>query len=523
MGRAVSRRELLKLGSALAMPLIFAGCAPNNARPMTSSVEPAGKAAGSTLRLGVGGARTTDSLDPRTYTDTFIINIGRQIMNGLVEHDEAGRPVPELLERWEARAGAAQWRFWVRRDVVFHNGKTLDAEDIVYSLNLHRGSNTKSPGAGPLRDVTDIRAVGQDVIEIDLARGDADLPHILADYHYLVVPDGFEDWSRPVGTGAFRFEVFEPGVRALTIRHGSYWKAGRGRVEAVDTRAVNDDGRRIAGVLAGEFDAVNRVPATDMRRIQARQDIAILRSPGRYHPILAMQTDTAPFNSVHVRRALKHGIDRSAVLDSLFGGVGTLGNDHPIAACDPTFNLELVQTAFDPDAARHHLKLAGLDSLDVDLYTSDAAFAGAVDLGRQFSATASRAGLNLNVKVAAANGFWDNTWMKRPFVIGYWNGLPSAVRMMEVAYASRAGWNETHWRDASFDALLESARIELDQDKRRQYLWQLQAILHEDGGAIIPAFKDWIDAVNVRVKGYAPHSIFDLCDHRFAEKVWLDG
>ena len=74
------------------------------------------------------------------------------------------------------------------------------------------------------------------------------------------------------------------------------------------------------------------------RKIEASPGVGIRRTPGRYHVELAMQVDAAPFTSVDVRRALKFGIDRQAALDSLFGGFGSLGNDHPVAPSDPDFN-----------------------------------------------------------------------------------------------------------------------------------------------------------------------------------------
>jgi len=80
----------------------------------------------------VGGS-TSDVLDPRTFIDWVPINIGYQLMNGLVEIDAAGNARPELLEEWESRS-VTEWVFKVRRDVVFHNGKTLDADDVIYSI-----------------------------------------------------------------------------------------------------------------------------------------------------------------------------------------------------------------------------------------------------------------------------------------------------------------------------------------------------------------------------------------------------
>ncbi|HET9396688.1 MAG TPA: ABC transporter substrate-binding protein, partial [Nitrospiraceae bacterium] len=357
-GAPMTRRSALRLAVGGASAAVSACASGQSARvsPSTSS--------GNTLRLGIGGARTNDSLDPATYTDTFCVNVGRQIMNGLIEYDGQGRIAPELLESWEAEPGAASWIFNVRQGVEFHNGQTLTPDDVVYSINIHR-ENPLSLTGNILKRIKEVRAVSSNQIRIDLHEGDADLPHILGDYHLLVVPKGFNDWEHPIGTGPFRFESFRPGVMAITVRQPNYWKAGGARVEFIETLAINNDAARIDALLRGDVDVVNRVSPGQATRIEAGSGIGIKRTPGRYHVQMAMQVDTAPFNSVDVRRALKFGIDRQAALDLLFGGLGSLGNDHPVAPSDPDFNPELAQTGYDPERARHHLKKAGLDRLDV--------------------------------------------------------------------------------------------------------------------------------------------------------------
>jgi peptide/nickel transport system substrate-binding protein len=93
---------------------------------------------GGHLRLGMSGGSTTDSLNPTTYLQWVPVNLGYQIMNGLTEIDDHNKVTPELLTSWEAKPGAAEWVFDVRKDITFSNGKTLDADDIIYSINLHR-------------------------------------------------------------------------------------------------------------------------------------------------------------------------------------------------------------------------------------------------------------------------------------------------------------------------------------------------------------------------------------------------
>jgi peptide/nickel transport system substrate-binding protein len=90
-----------------------------------------------------------------------------------------------------------------------------------------------------------------------------------------------------------------------------------------------------------------------------------------------------------------------------------------------------------------------------------------------------------------------------------------------MAYKSDAAWNDTHWKRDDFDKLLASAKAELDESKRKTYLWEIQQQLNEQGGAIVPIFSAWIDAHDVKVKGIVPHHWLDLGNLRVAEKAWL--
>ena len=82
--------------------------------------------------------------------------------------------------------------------------------------------------------------------------------------------------------------------------------------------------------------------------------------------------------------------------------------------------------------------------------------------------------------------------------------------MLSVAFAAGAPWNETHWKNEKFEKLLADARGETDEAKRKAYIWEMQAMLSDDGGALIPVFRDWLDAHNDKVGGHTPHGGFDM-------------
>ena len=112
-------------------------------------------------------------------------------------------------------------------------------------------------------------------------------------------------------------------------------------------------------------------------------------------------------------------------------------------------------------------------------------------------------------------------WLKGPCVTSYWAGRAAATQMLAVAYGPDAPWNEGHFRNPRFDALLAAARAELDEPKRRVMIWEMQTILHDSGATIVPAFRDWVDAHSKAVGGHTPHGGFDMDNGLIADKAWM--
>ena len=507
---SLSRRSVLALGAA-ALPLVGASAA--------GAADDAPRRGG-TLRVGMSGGSTSDSLDFTTWTDWVAVVIGFALYNGLIENGPDNKPIPELAESWEAKPGATEWVLNLRKGVTFSNGKTFDADDAIYSLNLHRGK-TKSGAAGPMKAVSDIRKLDTHQIQIILNAGDADLPYVLSDYHMLMVPDGFKDYANPVGTGAFTLEKFDHGVACSLKRRTGYWKPGRGHLDAVRITVINDGSARLNALLTDAVDVIGNVEPKVVTLLKKNPKFAVVQAPGGWHAIMPMMIDRAPYNNPDVRLALKHAIDREAVLKAMFAGYGSLGNDHPIPKGDPFYNPNIPQTHYDPDKARFYFRRAGNPAAPILLQASDAAFDGAVNMAVLYQANAAAAGITIGVKRESADGFWDNVWLKGSFITSYWGGRPAATQMFGIAYKSDAPWNDTHWRVPAFDKLLADARAELDEAKRRQYIWEMQQMLHDDGGALIPVFRDYLDAHNVRVGGHTPHNGFLLDNGRICEKAWL--
>ena len=107
--------------------------------------------------------------------------------------------------------------------------------------------------------------------------------------------------------------------------------------------------------------------------------------------------------------------------------------------------------------------------------------------------SASKAGINLKRPVREPNdGYWSDVWMKKPFSAVYWSGRPVEDQMFSTAYKCGAAWNDSFWCNDRFDELLVKARSELDEDKRREMYWEMQALVSNEGGVIIPMFANYV-------------------------------
>lgn len=508
----ISRRQALQYGGATGLLLSAGGAWAATPKK------------GGTLRVGKGHGQTTDSLDPGTFENGFSVGYSFAVHNYLTEVDVDGALIGEAAESWEASEDAKTWRFKLR-NAEFHNGKKLTAADVIASMNHHRGEDSTSAAKPILAAVVGLTADGDDTVVFELESGNVDFPFALSDYHLIIGPagdDGTLDWESGIGLGAYKLENFEPGIRCLMSKNESYWKEGRGHFDSVELIAIVDPAARTNALVTGEVDVIDRVELKTVSLLKRRRNIKIESTDGTQHYTFVMHSNTGPFDNPDVRLALKYGIKRQELVDKILNGFGSVGNDHPIGRGQRYFDKELAQREYDPDKSKFHLKKAGLDSLDVSLAASDAAFAGAVDGAVLFQESASKSGININVDRKPNDGYWSNVWLKHPFCACYWGGRPTEDAMFSQAYQSGVDWNDGKWSNERFDKLLLEARSELDESKRAEMYGEMQGLVRDDGGTIIPMFAQYVFATSDKIAhGEQMASNWGLDGERFAERWWF--
>lgn len=509
----LDRRGFLKTTAATALAASF---------PITAAK--AAPKRGGTLRIGLGHGETTDTLNPGMIENEFTIGIAYAIHGRLVEVAPDGSVVPEVAESWESTPDASVWRFKLRSGVTFHSGRPVTAEDVVVSMNFHRGENSTSAGGPVIAEIEDIKIEGRDTIVFELKGGNADFPFVMSDLHLVIVPakDDMADWQSNDGCGSYMLENVDFGVSAKLVRNPNHWRDDVAWFDSIEVLSIVDVNARTAAMVSGDLDVIDRPDLKTIDLLARNPDIQITDIAGTQHYTFPMSTNKTPYDDNNVRMAMKHAVNRQELVDKILFGYGTVGNDIPIGRNQLYYNTDLPQREYDPEKARWYLKQSGLDGLDIRFPAADAAFPGAVDAALLFQNSAKDAGINIEVERKPNDGYWADVWMQEPLSASYWFGRPVQDQMFTMTYTCGADWNETFFCNDRFEELLVAARAELDTDKRRAMYFEMQEIVHNQGGAIVPMFANYVFATSKKIgKPDVIASNADLDGTRWAERWWF--
>jgi peptide/nickel transport system substrate-binding protein len=481
---------------------------------------------GGTFRLGAHDGNTSDTHDPGTYLSFSMIQLAhtyRSYLTMIMPNNDLG---PDVADSWEATPDAKNWTFKLNRNVSFHSGKKCTADDVIASMNHHRGEKSTSAAKALLKDVDDIVKDDDYTVTFKLATGNADLPWLMTDYHLAICPandDGTLDWRSGDGTGPYALGNHEFGVRYELTRHEGWHREGAYFDDAIVT-VLNDPNARQTALVTGDVDAVTQLELKTLSLLQRAPNIAIDNVPSAAAITMPMFCDQAPFNDVNVRNALKLAINREEIIEKIAFGTAIPGNDFHVAPNMPYFPEDIPQRTYDPDQARSLLKKAGAEGLSVDLSVADSVYSGAVDLCVLYSEHAKQAGININVVREPNDGYYSDVWLKKPFCMVQWGARPTPDVMFSLAYKDDAAWNESHWQNERFNELLRAAKAELDQQRRAEMYREMCQLARDDGGTIIPMFTNFVYARRDNVKhGENLAASWQMDGARAVSRWWFEG
>ena len=352
--------------------------------------------------------------------------------DGLAESVEADNPT--------------QFTIRLRDGIEFQDGKTLTADDVIYSLQRIGTEKFGLTGfaATASMDIANIKKMDDRTVRLPLLSPDSTIPQTLASYTFGIVPVGYEkfkgDPSTQIGTGPYKLKSFTPGQESVSERNPNYWRGdGSPYFDQVTITDFADATAQVNALQGGQIDAMTDLPAAQVAAIEQAGQKALISQTGGWLP-LCMAIDMPPFDDNRVRQAMRLIVDRQQMIDQLASGYGTIANDL-YAPFDDGYFADLPQREQDIDQAKSLLKQAGAEGLKVDLHTTNGA-AGMVELASVFATQAKDAGVEITVKNDP--NYYGDAYLKLAFSVDFW-GTRGYLNQVQQGSLPNSPYNETHW------------------------------------------------------------------------------
>ena len=517
LGRRQFLRGMAATGAVAGAAGLLGGCggsSPGRSQQLAAASRKPRRGGG--LKLGLTGGSSSDTIDPHkslTYVDTSRL---QSLYQPLVQLDAQAQIEYVLAESITAYHGSlAEWVIQLRPGVTFSNGQDFTSADVLFTFQrVYHNDFTGKFGLGPI-DLAATRALGPHTVLVKLTKPFASFAEQLAAFWYnlYIAPTGF-DPAHPAGTGAFVYQSFTPGQRSVFTRNPDYWKSGLPYVDTLTIIDFSDNTSLQDALTTGVIDGAGALDGPQIAALATTRGIrTVVSHSGEIIPF-TMRVDQAPFSDVNVRQALRLLVDRPQLIDSALDGYGVVGNDL-FSPYDPDFDHSLVRPAQgDVPQARFLLKKAGQENLTVTLITSAVA-TGTVAMATVLAAQAKAAGVTVKLSNVPSGVFFGPNYLKWSFAQDYYNYYPYLAQVAE-SMLKGSPFNETHTSNANYTSLYNQANATADPALRKEIIYQMQQFDFTQGGYIIPAYIDVLDAYSDKVTGYTagkvgqPLSNFDF-------------
>ena len=437
---------------------------------------------GGTLTVAIDNdAKSLDPVFQRNFSERQVMYL---VFNTLFALQKDFSIAPELAEKWSFSADGKQLDITVRQGVKFHDGTDLDAEAVKWNLDHRMDESVKSISRALLTEqIASVEVIDRYNVRLLLKSRSPNLLGMLAQREgFILSPTaakslGDKFGSNPVGTGPFRFRDWLFGNRIVVEKNESYWEKGKPYLDRIVMIQTASPTVGIPRLLTGEIQAVGGLSPTDIRPLSTNKDIRLIPSPGARWVSLHMRNDSKPFDDLRVRQAIAHGVDRKKIVDIVQGGRATIadGPTPPGLWWSPS-NLPAYE--YNPEKSRALLKEAGYAN-GLNLTLSAAPSAILQQIVQLTKEQLAEVGINVDIKLVSTNDWLPLLMEKKiTFLPIRWTQRPDPDGLLTQLFHSKGPQNESGY--GGVDKLIEDARAEADQAKRKEIYQQIQAQIVKD-------------------------------------------
>ncbi len=457
-------------------------------------------------RLVVGNNSDVASLDPHMATDLYTIRVCDQIFDTLVRLDFDGNYVGSLAESWSVSGDGTVWEFDLRDDVVYHDGESFDASDVIFTFERILDPELESPRRNELGLVEDMR-VGDDgeadlIITLREPNG-AFLSTLLTVY---VVPEHLvgDLGDKPRGSGPFVLEEWVPEERIVLSAFDDYW-GDRPLLDELVFRPIPEVSTRVVELETGGIHLMDEVPGEDLERLEALDEIRVTSAVGSNYSVMGLNTAREPFDDPNVRKAIAYAIDRERLVEVVYPGTAVAA-DGPLPPSSWAYDEDFSGPGYDLERALGFMENSSVpDGFSAELLISEGERMerGAVliqsmleEIGIEVEVVTQEWGTFLQSLIARDYDMLRVAWTTDP--------EPDAL-MYSLMHSSSEALNFTGLSSPDVDSLLDRARAESDVEERAALYREVQSIAVEEATMIYLLHENHVAASADSVHDFRPH------------------
>jgi peptide/nickel transport system substrate-binding protein len=487
-------------------------------------------AAEAALRIGMAAAPS--AMDPHYHLLATNQSVLSHVFEALVSQDAAQRPVPGLATSWRL-VDDTTWEFYLRQDVKFHDGSPFTAADVTFSLDrVSKVPNSPSSFAIFLKQIATTEAVSPYVMRFHTHVPYPDLPIDLSQIAILSATAAagpavegkttqqLNAGDGTVGTGPYRFVSFAPNDRVVLAANPSYW-GGRQPWANVTIIAISSSASRVAALLSGDVDLIEKVPGEDIAKLRSNASIRVMVASSNSIFYLCFDqardaspdiTDTNgrnPLRDPRVRKALSIAMNREQMADRIQSGLGLPAAELVAPGMfGATPNAQVDR--FAPDAARKLMAEAGYpDGFGLTLLTTNGFYVQDAQLAQAIASFWTRVGVRTKVEALPSSVFYAKR-NSRQFS-AYFTSMSmitgqasDTLKILAATQDLKRGLGQTNFGGYSnprVDALIEEAARTMDPGGRERALRQADGIVTAQDHGVLP--------ISIEKIGYACRTALD--------------
>ncbi|MBP8640178.1 MAG: ABC transporter substrate-binding protein [Oscillospiraceae bacterium] len=475
-----------------------------SAQPGSEAPQSAEPVAGGDLTVGIA-QDLDDTLDPHTMVSAGTREVLFNVFEGLVKPDTKGNLVPAVASEYSISDTGDTFTFTLRDNVLFHNGNTVTAKDVVYSITRAAGLETGTPLIDGFDAVESVEATDDKTVVVKLKEPNIEF---LALFTAAIIPDGNDPTAAVVGTGPFKFVSRSPQENIILEKFDGYWGTAP-HVDSVTYKIIDNAETLVMSLKSGAVDLVAHLTSAQVNELGDGFTVA----EGTMNLVQAVYLNNAvePFNNVKVRQALSYAINRQEIMDYLADGRGAAVGSSMYPAFEKYFRPELVEKyTYDVEKAKQLLTDAGYpDGFEMDI-TVPSNYQPHVDTAEVIAQQLKAIGVTVNIKSVDWETWLNDVYLGREYqstVIGVDASMMTARAMLE-RFTSDSGSNFTNFSDPEYDSTFKEAIACMDDTQQVEIYGKLQTILAQDAANVY--IQDMCDLVAMGngLQGYEFYPIY---------------